>query len=158
MSDSLPACGLYKTGVALPGHEDQVGVDTLVYFHNHSDQGPPMVLTPHDNQHNRWSFHERGWAADDPAFLESLIALKAEGLYVNAVHIHVGRDEILPPRTLLQLGYNRSGKSILFIGRFRDNSITFPTQGYSFESLDVQALLEPAGFVVPKPRAEDSLH
>ena len=155
---ALPDCGLYRTGAALRGHEEQVGAGILVYFHNHSDQGPPMVLTPHANEHNRWQFHESGWGIEDDAFLAALITLKPEGLYVNVEHLHVTREEIIPPRTLLQLGYNRSGDSILFVGRFEANSIVFPSQGYSFPSPDIQKNLEAAGFNVPRPKAEKDLH
>ncbi len=149
--DTLPACGLYRTGIALPGHEEQVGDSDLVYFHNHSDQGPPMVLTPHANEHNRWKFHDRGWSVDSPEFVEAMVALKPEGLYICAHHLHVTREEIIPERTLVQLGYNRSGESILFVGRFEGNAITFPDSGYSFRSPEIQERLEPVTFSVPQP-------
>jgi hypothetical protein len=151
MTQSTLPCGLYRTGIALPGFEERVPAGSLVQFHNHSDQGVAMVLTPHDNTANRWNFHERGWAADNQEFLESLVALKPEGLYVTSSHLHITREEILPERTLVQLGYNRRADSILFPGRFQDNAIVFPDQGYAFPSPDIQKALEPAGFRVPMP-------
>lgn len=157
-ADELPACGLYRTGTALPGNEEQIPAGILVYFHNHSDQGPAMVLTPHDNEHNRWRFHERGWPVESPDFIEALVALKPEGLYVNKQHIHISRDEIIPERMLLQLGYNRGGDSILFVGRFAENSITFPSQGYAFTTTDIQDSLEPVGFSVPRPKPPSEVH
>ena len=42
----LPACGLYRTTKPLPDHEDEIGENTLVYFHNHSDSGLPVVVAP----------------------------------------------------------------------------------------------------------------
>ncbi|MFT5042303.1 MAG: hypothetical protein ACI8TX_003288 [Hyphomicrobiaceae bacterium] len=158
MDITLPPCGPYKTGVALSGHEDSVGADILVYFHNHSDQGPAMVLTPHGNTNNRWAFHDRGWAVEEEAFVLGLIGLKPEGLYVNSEHIHISREEIIPPRTLLQLGYNRDADTLLFIGRFEANTIGFPEQGYAFKTIEVQAMLEPAGFNVPGPKKTEELH
>lgn len=155
---ALPDCGLYRTGVALPGHEEQVGAEILVSFHNHSEQGPPLVLTPHANENNQWEFHERGWLVEDDGFLEALVPLKPEGFYVNRDHIHVSREEVIPERTLLQLGYNRRGDSILFLARFAGTTITFPTQGYSFRSPEVQALLERADFRVPGRRDSSDLH
>jgi len=157
-ADKLPECGLYRTGTALPGNEEQVPAGCLVRFHNHSDQGPPLVLTPHANEDNRWQFHDRGWSVEDAAFLDALIALKPEGIYVNAEHLHVTKEEIIPTRTLVQLGYNRDGDSILFVARFEGNTISFPSQGYSFASPDIQRALEPAGFNVPRPREPDGLH
>jgi hypothetical protein len=158
MASELPACGLYKTGLPLPDHEEQVPAGILVYFHNHSDQGPPMVQTPHSNTHNRWQFHERGWAVSDTEFLAALVPLKAEGLYTNPEHLHVSREEVIPQRSLMQLGYNRGADSLLFIGRFQDNTIAFPEQGYSFTTADIQARLEPVSFQVPKLRDADALH
>jgi len=158
MAPELPECGLYRTGAALTGHENEVPANVLVYFHNHSDQGPPMVLTPHANSHNRWQFHDRGWSVDESDFLAALIALKPEGLYLNTEHLHVTREEIIPERTLLQLGYNRRGDSILFPARFVGNTIEFPEQGYSFGSPEVQIGLEAVSFNVPRPKASGQLH
>lgn len=158
MPKELPKCGLYRTGLALAGQEEAVAAGILVYFHNHSDQGPAMVQTPHENTHNRWQFHDRGWAASDAEFLNALVPLKAEGLYVNAKHLHISREEIIPSRTLLQLGYNRRGDTLLFIGRFRDNVIEFPEKGYAFEDPAIQELLEPAGFLMPRREDPADLH
>ena len=58
---ALPDCGIYRTGVALEGREEAVPAGTLVYFHNHSSDGAPLVLSPLDNVHNRWSFHDKGY-------------------------------------------------------------------------------------------------
>jgi len=158
MTTKLPDCGLYRTGIALRGNEAQVPAGILISFHNHSDQGVPMVATPHANENNCWQFHERGWAADDDAFLAALVALKAEGLYINTHHLHVTREEIVPEKTLMQLGYNRAGDSIVFIARFEGNAIVFPSEGYQVESSEFQQHLQPVEFNVPRPRASGSLH
>jgi hypothetical protein len=117
-----------------------------------------MVLTPHDNENNRWRFHERGWSVEEPDFIAAMVALKPEGLYVNSEHIHISREEIIPERMLIQLGYNRSGDSILFVGRFEANTITFPSQGYAFTTPDIQSSLEPVGFNVPRPKPPGDVH
>ena len=158
MSSQLPDCGLYKTGIALPGNEEQVPSGILVRFHNHSEQGKPFVATPHDNQNNLWTLHERGWSAEDEDFLRAMTALKAEGLYVNREHLHVSREEIIPPRTLIQLGYNRAAHTILFVAQFSGNTISFPSNGVGFQTPEVQEFLEPAGFNVPQPRSDGELH
>ena len=158
MSIKLPDCGLYRTGAALPGNEEQVREGILVRFHNHSEQGKPFVATPHENTNNRWQFHDQGWAAEDETFLSTMIPLKAEGFYINAEHLHISREEIIAPHTLLQLGYNRAGDSILFVARFEGNTIAFSENGYGFPSPDMQEHLEPAGFNVPQPRPEEKLH
>ena len=155
----LPDCGMYRTGASLPGHEEEVPGGTLIYFHNHSDEGTPIVLTPHDNTHNRWSFHDRGWLVEDPGFISALIPLKEQGHYtVSGHHLHVSKEEIIAERTLVQLGYNRRGDTILFVAEFEGNVIKFPSQGFRFESPSVQEHLSPVEFEVPEPEEERILH
>jgi hypothetical protein len=155
----LPDCGIYRTGVSLPGHEEEVSGGVLIYFHNHSEQGPPLVLTPHDNTQNRWSFHERGWLVEDPGFISALIPLKKEGYYtVSGHHLHVSKEELIPERTLVQLGYNRRGDTLLFVAEFEGNTIKFPSQGFRFESPEVQGNLASAVFSVPESEDERTLH
>ncbi len=161
MSEELPACGLYRTGVSLSGAEEAVPGGVLVFFHNHSDQGPPLLLLPSENSNNRWVFQKHGRHVEDPGFLRELVPLKEQGLYViSGSHLHVSREEILAERTLVQLGYNRKGDSILFVGRFADNTIEFPTSGYRFESVGVQEHLAKVNFSVPTrtPAEQRTLH
>lgn len=145
----LPPCGLYKTGVPLPGDEAHLPAGKLVYFHSHSDQGPPVVCCPENNQHNRWRFQQQGHVVDDPVFLAALEPLLPEGLYAIKAHVHISKEELLPERTLVQLGYDRDATPILFPGRFSENSIVFPPTGLGFASGDVFANLEPVNFLVP---------
>ena len=159
MADELPACGLYRSGRALPGQEEKVPAGVLIYFHNHSEKGSPLILTPHENSENRWRFHDRGWLTEDVRFIREMVALKPEGLYVvQGQQLHVSREEIIPERTLVQLGYNRRGDTLLFPAKFEGLTITFPTHGYRFEAIGVQQYLHPVAFKVPKPRAERVLH
>jgi hypothetical protein len=162
-SDSLPDCGLYRTGVSLVSHEEQVTAGCLVSFHNHSDRGIPMVQTPHNNENNRWTFHDHGFGVEDPGFLRALIPLKPEGLYVvTENHLHISEEEIISERTLVQLGYNRSADSILFVAKQKGNTIVFPTKGFRFESPDFQTTLQPVAFSVSKsksnPTTSQTLH
>lgn len=151
-SAALPPCGLYRTTVALPGHESQVASDRLVYFHNHSEQGPPLVLMPQSNTHNRWTFHDRGYLVESPEFIRALVPLRPEGYYVIRDHLHLSREEILPERTLVQLGYNREAEPILFVARFEENLIRFPDRGYRVNGPAVLEQLEPANFRAPRPK------
>ena len=45
----LPNCGLYRTTKPLPDNEAAVPADALVYFHNHSDSGLPVIVAPDHN-------------------------------------------------------------------------------------------------------------
>ncbi len=147
--DSLPPCGLYRTGMALVGQEDNVPKGILIMFHNHSDQGPPIVLRPVSNEHNRWEFHKSGWSVQDPGFIKVMVPLKAEGLYTVTGQIYVERERRIAERSLVQLGYNRNGDSILFLADFVGNSIHFPSQGFRFTNPSVQANLKKVPFSVP---------
>ncbi|MFT7622853.1 MAG: hypothetical protein ACI9WU_002028 [Myxococcota bacterium] len=155
----LPSCGLYRTGRSLAGHEEAVPAGALIYFHNHSDQGPPLVLAATTNTNNKWTFSDRGWLAEDAGFVRELIPLKREGLYVvSGRHLHLNREQILPEKSLVQVGYNRRGDTILFPAKFEANGIQFPERGFRFESPDVLQQLVGVNFVVPKAKAERVLH
>jgi len=151
-TDKLPACGLYRTTIAMAGKEEQVGEGRLVMFHNHSKQGLPLVLLPQSNENNRWTFHERGYLVEDDMFLDGLVTLLAEGYYVLKEHVHVTKEEILPEGALVQLGYNPTANPILFVARFEGNTISFPSTGYRFDGFKVFKNLTPAGFRIPKPK------
>ncbi len=144
----VPPCGLYKTTAALPGKEEWVRENLLVYFHNHSQQGPPLLLLPATNTHNRWGFHEKGYLIREPGYVETLEGLKDEGFYVLTEPIYLSRDEFIPEETLVQLGYNRSADPILFLAKFVDNEVTFPNSGLKC-TLEIFDMLKPVNFRVP---------
>lgn len=134
----------------MPGHEEQVPADALVYFHNHSDQGEPLLLLPASNRHNVWTFHDRGYLVRDAQWMAELESLRAEGLYRLGEHLHAGETN-LPAKTLVQLGYNRHGDPIVFAARRVDNTIVFPERGLRFQNRQILQTLLPADFVVVTP-------
>lgn len=147
--DDLPPCGLYKTTEPLPGKEQWVRANLLVYFHNHSQQGPPLLLLPAENKENRWTFHEKGYLIRDPGYVDTLVPLRDEALYVLTEPIYLSRDEFIPERTLVQLGYNRAAEPILFLGKFERNSIQFPASGLKC-TLEIFDLVEDVRFRLPE--------
>ncbi len=155
MHASLPPCGVYKTTAPLPGKEQWVRENLLVYFHNHSQQGPPLLLLPASNAHNRWNFHEKGYLIRDPSYVSTLTPLKEEGLYVLREPIYLSRDEFIPERTLVQLGYTRSADPILFLAQFSENGISFPTSGLKCTT-EIFGMLEDVNFATPE--REDAMH
>ena len=156
-SDDRP-CGLYRTTAPLPGREDKLGAGQLVFYHNHSEQGSPLVLTPHASTDNRWEFHTKGWLVDDPGWPATLEPLQPEGYYVLTQHVHLARhEEVLPERTLVQLSYDRGGRVILFPARLEGRTIRFPERGFGFGD-DVFERLEPAGFLVATAKVGPTLH
>ena len=152
----LPACGLYKTGADMPGHVDDVPAGTLVYFHNHSEQGPPIIQLPAHNEHNKWRFHKRGYLVADQTYLASLQAMRAEGLYRLREHFHPSPEQVVDRHALVQLGYTRNAEPILFFPLANEdhNGFRFPDRGIMV-SQNIYDLLEPLnlrGPYVPQTR------
>lgn len=148
MQENLPPCGLFRTTEPLDGKEQWVRAGMLVYFHNHSQQGPPLVLLPAENQDNRWVFHEKGYLIRELDYSETLEPLKPEGFYILEEPIYLSREEFIPEQTLVQLGYNRSADPILFLGQFEDNAIYFPDSGLKCTA-EVFDLLREVDFRLP---------
>jgi hypothetical protein len=146
-SSDLPPCGLYKTTEALPGKEEWVRENLLVYFHNHSQQGPPLILLPSSNAYNRWKFHDKGYLVRDDGFVETLVPLQDEGFYILQEPLYLSEEEFIPERTLVELGYNRAAEPILFMGKFKENTIEFPTSGLKCTT-EIFEMLEEAPFRV----------
>lgn len=147
----LPPCGLFKTTEALAGKEEWVRENLLVYFHNHSQQGPALLLLPASNANNRWTFHDKGYLIRDTDFVDSLIAVMPEGYYTLNQAIYLSHEEMIPENTLVQLGYTRSADPILFLAEFEPSSIVFPNSGLKC-TLEIFDLLEPVNFRVPEFR------
>ena len=128
----LPDCGLYRTTKALPEHEDDVPAGRMVYFHNHSDSGLPVVIPPEHNIHNRWHFHGSGIAFRGLSWADSLTKLLPEGFYMLRKALTFDAGE-WPKGTLVQLGYTRNGDPILFIAQVRaqltENTLFFNDRG-----------------------------
>ena len=107
------SCGLYRTTTELADHPS-VAAGLLVYFHNHSDGGTPIVQLPESNTHNRWRFAAAGHPVTDEHYVSSLIALKPEGLYRVREHFHPDESHVVGKDSLVQLGYNRTADLIIF--------------------------------------------
>lgn len=150
----LPDCGLYRTTKPLPEHEEGIPAGILVYFHNHSDSGLPVVIAPEHNVHNRWHFHGAGIAFRGMSWADSLTKLLAEGFYVLRRALPVDQGE-WPKGALVQLGYTRKGEPILFMAQVRaqlqENDLFFSDRGLSIQR-EQTALLEPVHvFIEPVP-------
>lgn len=134
-------CGLYRTTRDLPGTGLAAGM--LVYFHTHSDQGPPIVLLPESNTHNRWRFQSTGHPVS-AAYIASLEPLKPEGLYRLREHFHPDSTSVVAANALVQLGYDRQADPIIFFPKpiEGENAFVFPRQGVKIPA-PVYELLEP---------------
>lgn len=128
-----------------------------MYFHNHSEQGPPIVVLPESNANNKWTFATKGFSISDQAFIESLQPRLREGLYRLREHFHPDDARIVPANALIQLGYDRAATPIIFFPRplGDENALMFPSQGMKVPP-KVYALLEPLD--LRGPHAPSKLH
>ncbi len=142
----LPDCGLYRTTQPLPGNEERIPANLLVYFHNHSDSGLPCVLPPDHNVLNRWHFHGPSIEFRGLTWASSLEKIPVEGFYTLRSRLAFDGGE-WPKGALVQLGYTRNADPILFIARVRarlaENDLWFSDRGVLVRR-DQLALLEPA--------------
>jgi hypothetical protein len=151
----LPNCGLYRTTKPLPEHEAEIPTGVLVYFHNHSDSGLPVVITPDHNILNRWHFHGGGIPFRGLSWADSLVKLPGEGFYMLRKGLEFEGGS-WPKGTLVQLGYTKQGDPILFIAQQRasleENDLYFSDRGVGV-TRDQLAVLEPLNVYV-EPAAE----
>jgi hypothetical protein len=150
----LPDCGLFRTTKPLPEHEGEFPAGILVYFHNHSDSGLPVVIAPEHNVHNRWHFHGVGVPFRGLSWADSLVQLPVEGFYMLRKTFPFEGGE-WPKGTLVQLGYTRNADPILFIAQARaqleENDLFFSNSGVGV-SREQLAILEPLHvFAEPAP-------
>lgn len=147
MPIALPACGLYRTSRALPGAESIIGEGLLVNFHNHSAQNMPVVLLPAFNVFNRWQWSTEPHYIRQLSWIDSLQRLPTEGFYSlrRELAFNDGKSK-WPKGALVQLGYDKSGKAILFIAQLRhnlsENALWFAEQGVPLGT-DSMGALEP---------------
>lgn len=158
----IPAmpCGLYRTTVAIAGHEDCVGPDLLVMLHDHRPEELPSVSLPEQTADNRWVFSAEDHAADDAHFLEQLEPLPDEGLYalLDDIPLSEDPDHVLVAGALVMVGYDRRGHCILYPARFEGLQISFPERGYRFESPEIFSSIEVVNFDIPLPPEDRSIH
>lgn len=139
---AMPGCGLKRTLFPLPGRETQVPAGLLVSFHDHSDEGPPIVRLPKQAVANRWTFEEEGIVIDDLDWPSTLVSLPKEGLYELGAELWIGGGQKLPAGLLVQLGYTRQGQAAAFPGLLVDGgTIRFQRRGALLTDLQVDTLV-----------------
>lgn len=148
MNKSLPPCGLYKTKVAI----GPVPAGRLVYFHNHGDPGPGIYL-PESWKTNRASFAKRGTVIEDPALIETLQPLPAEGLYyVKEEFTCCSKGcRSYSPGLLVQLGYNGAAQALLFVPHWHKEGLHIPEKGFA---LDTERIDKLQRLEVERPRPQ----
>lgn len=126
MPDALPPCGLYLTREAI----GEIPAGRLVYFHNHGDPGPGLYL-PTSWRGNRARFEARGHLLPSTDAVADLEPLAPEGFYrvTDAFDCCEKSCQRFEPDSLVQLGYDGSGRAILFTPEWIDGSLAVPDRG-----------------------------
>lgn len=154
----LPDCGLYRTTKPLPGNEGQVPAGVLVYFHNHSDSGLPVVIVPDHNIHNRWHFHGPPIEFRGLSWANTLQKVPPEGFFVLKKEISFEGGS-WPRNALVQLGYTRNAEPILFLARVRsnlnENDLWFSDKGLKIKPEQLSLLDQVSVYNEP---ADESAH
>jgi hypothetical protein len=104
----------------------------LVYFHNHSDSGLPVVIAPDHNVMNQWHFHGSGHPFRGLSWADSLVKVPEQGYYTLRKQLDFDGGS-WPKGALVQLGYTKNGEAILFIAQVRasreQNDLWFSERG-----------------------------
>jgi hypothetical protein len=145
-TNRLPECGLYRASRSLPGSEDKIPSNTLVYFHNHSDSGLPQVLAPDHNVQNRWHFHGPAITFRGTSWAETLERVPDEGFYTLKREISLEPEGRWLKGAIVQLGYTRAAEPILFIAQERanlaENDLFFSDKGLKITLDQARTILE----------------
>lgn len=153
-----PSCGPYKTVEQVPIGGTTLEPGLLVYFHNHSEQGQPIILLPEKNENNRWIFQKRGYLLKDEGLISSLEALKPEGLY-QTEHFHPNETEVVAKNALVQLGYTAKAEPLIFFPQPIEgkNGFVFSQKGLKIPD-SIYELLDPVNTYGPFNPKKKHIH
>lgn len=134
MKDIAP--GLYRTTSPLPGHEEQIPTQSLVYL-GHTKDGAPFVVRPGRNAKNRWFWGEPVVALTNESWADTLMRLPREGFYTLPEPLEFESGGRWPTNAIVQLGYDGAGRGILFVAEDREaesrNVLFFANSGQRIE-------------------------
>ena len=129
----LPDNGLYRTTQALPGHEEAIPTDALVYVGQSNNGGGKFVVRPGNNRRNRWFWGDPTTPLRSPTWARTLKALPAEGFYTLPETLDFEGGGRWLKNALVELGYDERGRGIIFVGQWRDdgteNALFFSQRG-----------------------------
>jgi hypothetical protein len=143
----LPPCGLYRTVAAI----GDVPAGRLVYFHNHGNPGPGLYF-PESWAGNRAKFSPNGSTLPAGFNTRALKPLPAEGFYRVTAPFFCCEKQCtrFEPDAFVQLGYNGTGRALLFVPEVGTGVIDVPERGtmiddVAFGSLGLLKLAERKG-------------
>jgi hypothetical protein len=141
----LPDPGLYRTTQALPGHEEQIPANVLVYVGQSDNGGGMFVVRPGANRRNHWFWGEPTTPLRSPTWAKTLKPLPSEGFYVLPQALELDGGGRWLQNAIVQLGYNADGKPILFVAEWAedgtDNQLTFSDRGVLIDDTMLDRLI-----------------
>jgi len=129
----LPNPGLYRTTQPMPGQEEQVPANALVFVGQAENGGGMFVVRPGANRRNRWFWGEPTTPLRSPTWSKTLKPLPAEGFYVLPQTMELEGGGRWLQGAIVQLGYNAEGRGILFVAEWKEdgteNTLNFSDRG-----------------------------
>lgn len=117
----IPDPGLYRTTQPMPGHEQEIPADVLVYLGQPQNGGVKFVVRPGQNRNNRWFWGEPTTPLRSPTWAKTLKALPAEGFYTLPESIELDGGGRWLKNAIVQLGYNGEGRGIIFVAEWQED-------------------------------------
>jgi hypothetical protein len=134
---NLPDNGLYRTTQPYPGHESEFPAGVLVYVGESRNGGGKFVVRPGQNRRNRWFWGDPTMPLRSPTWGQSLKSLPSEGFYILPEDLSFEGGGRWIKNAVVQLGYNGSGRGILFVAEWREdgeeNVLHFGDRGMSID-------------------------
>ena len=141
----LPDPGLYRTTQPLPGHEEQIPADVLVYLGQSQNGGSKFVVRPAQNRKNRWFWGEPTIPLRSPSWAKTLKALPSEGFYTLPRTMEFEGGGRWLEHAIVQLGFSEKGQGIIFIAERRDtedaNALYFSDRGLGIDDKLLEELV-----------------
>ncbi len=129
----LPNPGLYRTTQPMPGQEEQIPANALVFVGQADNGGGMFVVRPGANRRNRWFWGEPTTPLRSPTWSKTLKPLPAEGFYVLPQTMELEGGGRWLQGAIVQLGYNAEGQGILFVAEWKEdgteNALIFSDRG-----------------------------
>lgn len=131
-----PTTGLCRTTFPLADGAT-IGANALVLF----DAEAATVRAAASAKNNRWTFDEASVAIDDATWADTLVPLPKEGFYELVGDVWIGSGQKLPEGLLVQLGYTKQGRAVVFPGVLeRGTAIRFQQRGVLVTDLQLDVL------------------
>ena len=131
---NLPDPGLYRTTNGYPGHEVEIPPKALVYVGRNTETGVTFVVRPGQNRLNRWYWGEPTIPLRSTTWGSTLVSLPPEGFYTLPETLTSADGGSWLKGAIVQLGYNREGEGIVFVGERHDaevrNLLLFSESGW----------------------------